>query len=1229
MKNVISLCFSFLSIVYLLNHTGWTQIQNCTTIMGTDSVAQAAGCYNHYIYNSGNYEPADTLHVKLVFHLLQRNDGSGLTGWVGNKDSLIKLFNKARAVFMRSNIRISLECALDTVYFIRDTELYNYFSTTEKGELLAGYFRKSNVVNVFIANTVSSGRAFPFKNGYVPYGNIILNDGSIVNADTVYAKIFVHELGHVFGLYHTFETQPGIENITRDSTDVWFNCYRAGDLIFDTPAQREGVFTNCVFTDSTGVDSAGVHYMNPPDSTLAHHPDSKNYMCSTDDCRDTFEAEQIRMMRCHISSWPSTNELYNHVVVNRTESGQQLGDSLMVYAPANFDYQDAEILLRSGSSFRTKPSVTNSFTATELIGTLKHKHWQIGFDTTTRRNTDVYSTSLSEPLNTREAYFDTTYSAMIRTYVDGALLPLRFYFKNPWYIDYQSGFSKFGNYTQNQSLYRQIIASSYTPPNGAFKNRNYNFSLPNTWYAAKILKGLRQQGLSAFNPIATNAQTGDYIFTNLFSNRTEDTVFIATTDTSLQKAIIFKDNDHRIDLNYKSYLASVDVNPFTTNSQRHLCYDKGKFYLAYSSNNGIYLSEKDSLSSSNWSIEKKLNFGFNGSYSIDANEGLVFAVAAGDTNWKLLEYNRANGNTSLSSFTTFGGTANRPVVAVKNTTTSDTIITSVAEKNNAVYQSGLSVGVMKRNKFDDYTQLSMTPISNTAGAVNPSLVCDKNGDFHLAWQEGKYVWYSKFSVDANGVVTILENKDQVSNCGGIRNGKKPSITVDQDNHPMVAFETEFYDVDYLTWSGTPQSQYRNAVAVRRKFTSLASSWGHEWLFPLKRRTSYDPVIGGNKEGSNKIAIVWWSDSTNGIRRIHSASGEAQSEPAGIFKTFWSLKTWSDSGYAPIIAMNNSFVPNAVYVKDSSLLGGVQFRRFAWTSDTATFGYASIGIDTVIEMRGAVVSNSDFNSGVAFTVFEDSLSGVEQQFVSISDTASAPSLASMKDFIQTVPFTASKIKLSLRRFADGIYNPLASPPVPIFFDTASVEWNVEIRNGLNDSLISTHLIGRLAKDEVMEGIDSISVSFPRQNVYVRMIVVVEAPDAIDCWNIVRTTPVSLGGDHWSRWTSTLKQNFGSRIISEEQKVFNLEQNHPNPFGAATLSGNPKTEIIYHVLGQEEKYVLLKVYDTFGREIMTLADGRLKPGRYSVTFDASSLPNGVYIYTLSCEGSTLSRRMTLLK
>ncbi|MCX7834675.1 MAG: lamin tail domain-containing protein [bacterium] len=85
-------------------------------------------------------------------------------------------------------------------------------------------------------------------------------------------------------------------------------------------------------------------------------------------------------------------------------------------------------------------------------------------------------------------------------------------------------------------------------------------------------------------------------------------------------------------------------------------------------------------------------------------------------------------------------------------------------------------------------------------------------------------------------------------------------------------------------------------------------------------------------------------------------------------------------------------------------------------------------------------------------------------------------------------------------------------------------------------------------------------------------------------------------------------------------YDLQQNYPNPF-------NPTTTIDYSI--QEEGVVTLTVFDVSGREVAQLVNVKQVAGRYSVTFDASHLPAGIYVYQLRTEGVVKNRKMLLLK
>ncbi len=83
---------------------------------------------------------------------------------------------------------------------------------------------------------------------------------------------------------------------------------------------------------------------------------------------------------------------------------------------------------------------------------------------------------------------------------------------------------------------------------------------------------------------------------------------------------------------------------------------------------------------------------------------------------------------------------------------------------------------------------------------------------------------------------------------------------------------------------------------------------------------------------------------------------------------------------------------------------------------------------------------------------------------------------------------------------------------------------------------------------------------------------------------------------------------------------LQQNYPNPF-------NPTTTFEYTLSATQP--VRVRVYDVMGRVVATLVDGVQPASTYRVTFDASSLASGMYIYQLETPNSVLSRKMMLIK
>ena len=85
-------------------------------------------------------------------------------------------------------------------------------------------------------------------------------------------------------------------------------------------------------------------------------------------------------------------------------------------------------------------------------------------------------------------------------------------------------------------------------------------------------------------------------------------------------------------------------------------------------------------------------------------------------------------------------------------------------------------------------------------------------------------------------------------------------------------------------------------------------------------------------------------------------------------------------------------------------------------------------------------------------------------------------------------------------------------------------------------------------------------------------------------------------------------------------FALHQNYPNPF-------NPATTIEYAL--KEAGMVTIRVMNVIGEEVATIESGFRPAGRYRVSFDATKLPSGIYLYQIRAGSFVDTKKMVLVK
>lgn len=106
-----------------------------------------------------------------------------------------------------------------------------------------------------------------------------------------------------------------------------------------------------------------------------------------------------------------------------------------------------------------------------------------------------------------------------------------------------------------------------------------------------------------------------------------------------------------------------------------------------------------------------------------------------------------------------------------------------------------------------------------------------------------------------------------------------------------------------------------------------------------------------------------------------------------------------------------------------------------------------------------------------------------------------------------------------------------------------------------------------------------------------------------------------------WRRPLSELTGvSNELNNTPKDFALSQNYPNPF-------NPSTVISYSIPSAANVKVI--VYNAVGQKVEIIKNGFKQAGNYSVSFNASDLPSGIYFYRLEAGQFSQVKKMLLLK
>jgi hypothetical protein len=179
--------------------------------------------------------------------------------------------------------------------FVDNTLIWSQFNSgTDRNKLLLDNYTVKNTVNIFITDLISgsNGRAvFPYKQK----DWVIVDINKIADIETT----TIHELGHYFGLHHTYS---GVDDDPASSSSLTIReaegaeGWKYGDYLIDTPLDpesRSDFDSNCNYIGDQ-VDANGDFFK----------PDGTNYMGKGHGyCRNSFSISQEKRMLEYIKKY--------------------------------------------------------------------------------------------------------------------------------------------------------------------------------------------------------------------------------------------------------------------------------------------------------------------------------------------------------------------------------------------------------------------------------------------------------------------------------------------------------------------------------------------------------------------------------------------------------------------------------------------------------------------------------------------------------------------------------------------------------------------------------------------------------------------------------------------------------------------------------------------------------------------------------------------------------------
>lgn len=251
-----------------------TRINAQSFVCGTELTQAQINAQLQALQNPSGNQRSVIGEIRRDFSVLAHviSDDSGNYGISVN--GLNNLMNDVNAAFAPLKATFTI-CEIDSIENFNYRYVWSDQQSDPENQIL-NY--KPKVINIYFVDSIASGAG---GYAYFPGGPDIV----VVTLDLGSGGL-IHELGHFFGLYHTFEDRFGIEYANGS------NCTVTGDLLCDTEADPDGDTDSTCNLLQPVIDPLGDWYDAPTDNYMSYY-----------DCACRFTKEQYdRMYSQYINS---------------------------------------------------------------------------------------------------------------------------------------------------------------------------------------------------------------------------------------------------------------------------------------------------------------------------------------------------------------------------------------------------------------------------------------------------------------------------------------------------------------------------------------------------------------------------------------------------------------------------------------------------------------------------------------------------------------------------------------------------------------------------------------------------------------------------------------------------------------------------------------------------------------------------------------------------------------